>query len=270
MKILHEGKAIIIGDEILNLEAFPDLKVIGVPMTGLDHLPVEEIRNRGIKIISLRDFPHFLRFISSTSEHTFGLIIALLRHYKTALREPYLDRETYKGHTLAGKTLGIIGYGRIGKQMKEIAQGFRMNVLTHDLDNEHRFTWYGGWKLPDKSNLEQLLRKSDIVSVHIPLDGNEEYFTEAMFGFMKSSALFINTSRNKIVQKGALLEALENSKIAGAAMDFIDDEALRGYASSHDNLLLTNHIGGVTFEDRERTDKCIQDAVENFISNNNI
>lgn len=270
MKILHGGKAIIIGDEKLDLSLFPSLKVIGCPMTGLDHLPVEEIEVRGIKLISLRQFPYFLKFITSTSEHTFGLIISLLRHYKTALREPYLDREAYKGHTLAGKTLGIIGYGRIGKQMKEIADGFRMNVLTHDLHDEQRFTWYGGWKLPNKSNLEQLLRKSDIVSVHIPLDDNEGYFTEAMFGFMKSSALFINTSRNKVVQKGALLEALENSKIAGAAMDFIDDEALREYASSHDNLLLTNHIGGVTFEDRERTEECITNAVENFISDNKI
>lgn len=267
MKILHEGKAIIIGDEKLDLSLFPDLKVIGCPMTGLDHLPVEEIESRGIKLISLRDFPLFLKSITSTSEHTFGLIIALLRNYKTALREPYQDRETYKGHTLAGKTLGIIGgNGRIGSQMAKIGEAFGMNILIND--KKPCLPWRFKRKCFIEVSPEELLRKSDIVSVHIHLDDNEGFFTEAMFGFMKSSALFINTSRNKVIQEGALLEALQNNIIAGAAMDFIDDDALRDYASTHDNLLLTNHIGGVTFEDRERTEQQIEIAVENFISNN--
>ncbi len=269
MKILHEGKAIIIGDEKLELKKFPDLQVIGCPMTGTDHLPIDEINERGIKLITLREFPYFLKSISSTSEHTFGLIIALLRNYKAALREPYLDRETYKGYTLSGKTLGIIGLGRVGKQMKKIAQGFNMNVLTYDLQDRYEYDWFGREKGPS-NNLEQLLRNSDIVSIHIPLVGNEGFFTERMFGFMKSSAQLINTSRTKVIEKGALLSALKNKIIAGAALDFIDDEELREYALIESNLLLTNHIGGVTFEDRERTEECILQAVETFISDNKI
>lgn len=268
MKILHNGKAIIIGDEKLNLNDFPDLQIIGCPMTGTDHLPVDEIDSRGIKLITLREFPHFLKLITSTSEHTFGLIIAHLRNYKDALREPYENREFYKGHTLFGKTLGIIGLGRIGRQVKAVAEAFGMKVLTHDIHDVSTTPVFG--KPKPTHNLEKLLRASDIVSIHVPLPGNEGFFTEAMFGFMKSSALLINTSRDKVIQKGALLEALEHGTIHGAAIDFIDDEALREYALNHKNLLLTNHIGGVTYEDRARTEECIVNAVENFIKDNNI
>ena len=123
MKSLGNGKALIIGVEEVNGKAlgkFPYLKVIGVPMTGLDHLPWKEIKKRNIKVISLKDYPIFLSTITSTAEHTMGLILALVRNYRTALNPPYKDREEYKGHTLSDKVLGIIGYGRIGKQLKKI------------------------------------------------------------------------------------------------------------------------------------------------------
>ncbi len=269
MKILHDGKAIIIGDEKLDLRKFPDLKVVGCPMTGLDHLPTEEMNALGIKVISLRDFPYFLKTITSTSEHTIGLIIALLRNYKTALQEVYRFREDYIGHTLSGKTLGIIGHGRIGKQVKRIAEAFGMEVLTYDLEDQYEYRWLGK-KKRSSDNLEKLLRNSDIVSIHIPLPSNEGFFTDAMFGFMKSSAHLINTSRSKVIQEGALLKALQDNIIAGAAVDFVDDDRLREYARENNNLILTNHIGGMTFEDRKRTDEFIHNAVENFINDNKI
>lgn len=259
MKVLHEGQAIILGLEKINLDDFPSLRVIGCNMTGTDHLPIEEIGRRGIRLISLKGETEFLRTITSTAEHAIGLIIALLRNYKTALNGPYEDRESYKGHTLYGKTLGIFGVGRVGKQVMNAAQILGMRVVS--CDKEILQDKWGGL-------VAGLLEKSDVVTIHIPLSGNKGFFTRDMFQQMKPTAYLINTSRNGVIEEGALKWALENKIIAGAAVDFVDDEELVHYARDHDNLILTNHIGGCTYEDMERTEKFITDKVEEYINNN--
>lgn len=253
MKVLHNGQAIIIRLDKIDkefLDAHPDLKVIGAPTTGLDHIDLEECAKRNIKVMSLRGQQLFLKYITSTTEHTVGLIIALLRNYKTALNGPYQDREEYKGHTLSDKVLGIIGFGRVGKQVKKAAVGLSMTVITHDLEEYY---------------LQNLLEESDIVTLHIPLLGNEGYFTKDMFQLMKPNACLINTSRDKIIEKGALLWALENKIIAGAAVDFIEDGNLVEYARTHDNLILTNHLGGCTEEDMQKTEEHIINLVNNYL-----
>ena len=259
MRALRGGQAVIVGLEELNLDEFPSLRAVGCNMTGTDHLPEEEMKKRGIKLISLKGETEFLQTITSTAEHTIGLIIALLRNYKTALNGPYKDRETYKGHTLRGKTLGIIGYGRVGKQVKKLADAFGMAVFPLDtsFQNIH-------------SNEIRMCMGADIVSIHIPLSGNEGHFTRAMFEEMRPTSYFINTSRSGVVEKGALLWALENKKIAGAAVDFVDDEELVHYARDHDNLILTPHLGGCTYEDMERTEKFIEEKVEEYLKQTNL
>lgn len=253
MKLLS-NKAIVIGLEPVDLKEYPDLKVLGVNCTGLDHLDWEEINQRSIKVISLKDFPLFMSTITSTAEHTFGLILALLRKYRKALNAPYQEREEYKGRILSDKILGIIGFGRVGKQVKKIAVGFSMAVITHEHGERY---------------LDNLLEESDIVTLHIPLEGNQGFFTKDMFLKMKPGAYLINTSRSDVIEKGALLWALQNKMIAGAAMDFIDDLELVEYSKTHDNLVLTNHIGGCTEEDMERTEAFIINQVENYIKDEN-
>jgi D-3-phosphoglycerate dehydrogenase len=261
MKILHEGKAVIMGvDNFFSLNDFPNLKVIGCPMTSTEHLPWEEINKRGIKVISLQGETEFLKNITSTAEHTIGLVISLLRNYKSALNAPYKDREEYKGHTLRGKTLGIIGFGRIGKQILEVARSFGIHVVIFEPNMDYNTA---DWAL----NIESLCASSDIISIHIPLSRNEGFFTKEMFQQMKKDSWFINTSRSKVVEDGALLRALEHGIIKGAAVDFIDDPELCKYAKTHDNLILTNHIGGVTWEDREKTEAFIINKVEEFLNN---
>lgn len=257
MKVLHNGQAVILGLEKLNLDAFPQLRVVGCNMTGTEHLPIEEMERRGIKLISLKGEKDFLRTITSTAEHTIGLIIALLRNYKTALNGPYQDREAYKGHTLSGKTLGIIGLGRVGRQVMNIAQMFCMHVASFDKD----------YKSIQATEIHRVMT-ADVLSLHIPLVGNEGFFTRDMFEQMRSTSYFVNTSRSGVVEPGALLWALENKLIAGAAVDFTDDEALVQYAATHDNLILTNHIGGNTHEDRQRTEEFIERKVEEYLIKN--
>lgn len=262
MKVLHNGRAIIVKMEELDLSQFPDLEVIGCPMTGVEHLPIKEIEERGIKLITLQGRQFFLKDITSTAEHTFGLILALLRNYKTALNAPYKDREEYIGYKLSEKTLGIVGFGRVGQQMAKIAHGFGMKVITYDKFNTRMYPHSLAMR-----SLEALLKHSDIVSIHVPLPGNEGFFGVDHFEMMNPSAFLINTSRDGVIQHGALRAALESNIIRGAAVDFIDDEELVEYASSHNNLVITNHIAGITHEDRELTDRYIELLVNNFISN---
>lgn len=258
MKVLENGKAIIVGLEEVNLNDFPNLKVIGCNMTSCEHLPMEEMERRGIKLISLKGHDVFLRTITSTAEHTIGLIISLMRNYKTALNEPYKDREYYRGHTLSGKTLGIIGYGRIGKMVDTVVKALGMEVIVYDRYEGFSHTFFVG-------DLDGLLANSDIITLHIPLATNEGFFTKEMFQQMKPTSYFINTSRSGVVEKGALLWALDSKIIAGAAVDFTDDKELVHYARDHDNLILTNHIGGCTHEDMARTEEFIINLVKNYL-----
>lgn len=257
MKVLHDGQAVILGLEKLNLEDFPDLRVVGCPMTGTEHLPEKEMAERGVKLISLKGEVDFLRTITSTAEHTIGLIIALLRNYKTALNGPYQEREAYKGHTLAGKTLGIIGLGRVGKQVMDIAQMLGMKTISVDEESDP-LAW------------DRLLSESDIVSIHIPLRLNEGFIRRELLSQLKSTAYVVNTSRDAVIERGALLWALENKIIAGAAVDFTDDEELVHYARDHNNLILTPHLGGCTYEDMERTEEFILGKVEEYLVENKI
>ena len=265
MKILNENALIVglekVDKDFLDLIPYRNLKVIGCNCTGLDHIDLKECKRRGIKVISLGDFPEFTKTITSTAEHTIGLIIALLRNYKIALNHPYKERDFYKGYTLSEKTLGIIGYGRIGKQVYKIALALGMYVA-----------WKDKYGMTDLSSafmgeMEELLKKVDIVTLHIPLEGNEGFFTKEMFKQMKPTSYLINTSRDGVIEKGALIWALQNGIIKGAAIDFIDDPQLLAYAKTHNNLLLTNHIGGCTLEDRERTESFIINAVKNYEEN---
>jgi D-3-phosphoglycerate dehydrogenase len=255
MKILENGKGIVVGLEYFNPDDYKDLEVVGCNMTSVEHLPWEQLKKRGIKVISLKDYPTFLNTITSTAEHTIGLIIALLRNYKIALSAPYKEREIYIGHRLNEKILGIIGLGRIGRQVREIAKSFGIKVLTYD-------------KYESKDILFDLLKVSDIVSIHITLEGNEGFFTKEMLSKMKSNACIINTSRGKIIEKGALIWALKNKIISNGAIDFCDDEEMVEYSKSHNNLILTNHLGGATYEDMQQTENFIIKQVTNYLNEN--
>ena len=257
MTILYDGRAVLMGKEEINLDNFPALKVIGVNMTGTEHLPWRQINERGIKVLSLIGETEFLKSVTSTSEHTIGLMLALARKYKHALSAPYGERNAYTGHTLRGKVLGLVGCGRVSHQVADIAEAFGMKVLVYDTSMDYNvYDW--------ATSIEVLCKKSDFVSLHIPLAENEQFFTIDMFRKMRSTAYFINTSRPGIVQKGALREALSNQYIAGAAVDFIDDLDLLSYSQITDRLILTNHMGGNTFEDRKATEEFILAKLNNY------
>lgn len=274
MKLLHNGKALLVMDEKVDaevLDMYNNLKVIGCPMTGLDHIDLKECERRGIKVLSLQGERGFLDEVTSTAEHTLGLIIALFRNYRIALNAPYLHRDLYMGHKLSGKKILLIGgLGRVGSQLQRYCDALGMDVYVFDRYKDHSWLlrFLDKWFPSDLNFEEELLLtlpEFDIVSIHVPLVGNEGFFTAEMFNAMKATAYFINSSRSKVVAQSALIWALETKAIAGAAVDFTDEPELREYASENENLLLTNHIAGVTFEDREKVEEFITKKVDAYI-----
>ena len=252
------------------LDAGPGLKVVATPTTGLDHIDLDAAEARGVRVISLRGERAFLDRIPATAEHTWALLLALARRIPWASASVIAgewDRDRFRGRELHGKRLGILGVGRVGSQVAQLARAFGMKVGAYD----PRVTeWPVG--VERDSDLDSLLRASDVVSIHVPLDDSTTgMFGAAEFATMKPTAMLVNTSRGDVIDERALLDALESGAIAGAALDVVSGErseipacSLAAYASSHDNLLVTPHIAGATYESMERCEILIAERLAEF------
>jgi D-3-phosphoglycerate dehydrogenase len=245
--------SVIIDDEFL--DAAPRLKVIGSPSTGTDHMHLEAIDRRGIARFDIARELGLISSFTATSELAFGLLLSLIRHLKPAFAAAERGdwaRERFTGFQLHGKTLGILGLGRLGKISAQIGNGFGMNVIAHDIQPisapQVRMV-----------DFDTLLRESDVLTIHIHLTPESDgLIGRDAFARMKRSAILLNTSRGRIVHEASLLEALAGGQIAGAGLDVIDGEWLSdevrvvhplvAYAREHDNLLIAPHIGGATVE----------------------
>ncbi len=238
------------------------LKAIVSATTGLDHIDSQYAEDKGIAILSLKGEKEFLKTIPATAEHTWALLLSLIRkipksHFSICNGE--WNRDLFRGNELKNKNFGIVGYGRIGKMIKNYALAFDMNVHIYDPKV---------YPLPDDvvsyQKLVDMLSAVDIVSLHLPLNkdtygiiGQEE------IDICSTGTYFINTSRGDLVDTEALLRALETGHLSGAALDVIPKErdkvssgkkALIEYAKKHDNLILTPHLGGATIESMEKTE----------------
>lgn len=192
---------------------------------------------------------------SATSELAFALLLALNRKIISAhadVRRGAWSREKFTGFQLQGKTLGIIGLGRLGKISARIGQGFGMKVIAHDIAPLS----VPGVQMVD---LDKLLRSADVLTIHVHLTPDTEgLIGRASFNKMKRNAILLNTSRGRIVDETALLDALVNKQISGAGLDVVDGEwlgegalyhhPLIKYSREHNNLLIVPHIGGATIE----------------------
>jgi len=229
------------------------LRVIGSPSTGTDHMDLPLIRAAGIDVFDIAKEYDLINGFTATSEVAFGLILSLARHLPEAFeaaRAGDWARERFSGFQLSGKTMGVLGLGRLGRISARIGQGFGMRVIAHDILD----IAVDGVVMVDFSSL---LRESDVLTIHVHLnDDTRGLIDGAALGQMKPSALLINTSRGAVVDEGALLAALREGGIAGAGLDVIDGEwmadkgthPLVAYAGEHANLLISPHIGGATTE----------------------
>lgn len=256
------------------LEAGAKLKAVATATTGLNHIDLEAARERGVAILSLRGEEAFLDTITSTAELAFGMLIDLMRYTPWAfesIKDYHLDLEAFRGRSLYGKTLGILGMGRLGKIIAEGAKAWRMNVQFCDPNIPQE-------AFPDykKVDFDTLLRESDAITIHVHLGKDTEgMFTKEVFQKMKPSAYLINTSRGEILDEDALLEALEKNVIAGYATDVLSRELellqdfsnhpLVEYAKKNRNCLIVPHTGGLTSDSRIGTDVFMAEKLGSYL-----
>jgi D-3-phosphoglycerate dehydrogenase len=245
------------------------LQIIATPTTGLNHIDLEEAARRGVRIVSLRGEADFLRDIRATAEHTLALILALLRRIPAAaahVREGGWDRDMFQGRELYGRTMGLVGYGRLGRLVARSLKALDTRVLAADPHIDPGAAEAGVRMV----SLDQLLAEADLVSLHVNLDDKTRgFFGREQFAAMKPGAWFINTSRGELIDEASLLQALESGRLAGAAVDVLCDERTDGmgahplvaYARGHDRLLITPHIGGCTLESMAKTELFLAEKV---------
>lgn len=241
-------------------------KIIVTPVTGLDHIDEELCKERGIEVISLRGETDFLKDVRATAELTIGITITLLRNlipaYNSVLQGEW-DRDLYRGNEIFGKTVGIIGMGRLGNIVAEYFYSLGATVCGYDIRKDFPEN------IKRTETIEELIQNSDIVSCHLSYTKEtENMIGEWEFSRFKKEAIFINTSRGGIVDEIALINALKSGTIAGAALDVIKDEGgvnpgnpLIDYANKNSNLLIFPHLGGNTYESFEKTEKFLAEKL---------
>lgn len=254
-----------------------NLKIIGVAATGLDHVDVDYAQQKGIKVVSLKGKRKFLENVNATIEHTFALILSLIRKIPWAFEEMKKEqwvRSPFFGRELNGKTLGVLGFGRLGSKIAEIAQKFGMRVLANDPYVSKELIKKRGVK---PAGLKTLLKESEVIVICVTLTPEtENMISSKEFKQMHRKPILINAARGKVVNEKTLLEALNKNQISGAALDVLSNETevdnpllnnpLVRYAREHDNLIITPHLGGATFESMEATGIFIAQKIKALVS----
>ena len=230
------------------IELAPKLELVVTATTGADHIDWLALQRRGIPLLTLRGQSDILEKLTPAAEHSWLLLMACARRFRAALDnviEGEWVRVDFPGIMLKGSTLGLLGCGRIGRFMASYARTFGMDVLGYD---PHVKVWPSTIK---KVALDYLLSTSDFVSIHVPLNEETRFFmNRERLARMKVGAVLINTSRGDVVDEMALLDMLQQGRIASAGLDVLSGEPdirehpLLIYARSHKNLMITPHIGG--------------------------
>ena len=245
----------------------PNLKLIANYGAGFNNIDVNYAANHGIWVTNTPGVLH-----ETTADLTWAMILGAARNIVPADRFTRDKRfkgwsaKMYLGGDVYGKTLGVIGCGEIGSAVARRASGFNMKVL---YCNRNRMTAEKENELNVQfATLEDLLRQSDFVTVHAPLTEQTKYMIgKAQLLMMKPTAYFIHTARGKVVDDKALVEALQEGEIAGAALDVYENEpALTEGMTDLENLMLLPHIGSASHETRGRMADLVADNVLDALS----
>lgn len=268
------------------IDAMPQLKMIATRSTGFDHIDVAYAKSKGIIVSNVPEYGS-----RTVAEHTFALILALTRRmYQSVAKTRLLDfdRTDIRGIDIFNKTIGIIGLGKIGIEALKIAKGFGMNVLVYtrtrnaELAKELDFTY---------ADLNELLLKSDIISLHIPYSKETHHIiNKDNIKYFKRGSYLINTSRGGLIETEAIILALENNVLHGVGLDVLENEAkleeeieiltkaykenvdlktlvLEHILLSHPKVIITPHNAFNSKEALERIIYTTMDNIEGFIAN---
>ncbi len=230
------------------LDATPSVKMYANYATGFDNIDLRAARDRGVTVAnSPADFS-----AEAVAEHTIALMLALAARIVEA--DDFVRRGKYKGWgpmifigtDLLGKTLGIVGAGRIGARVAHYCKGLGMNIIYTDMKQNQQIEQSCGATYC--ASIEELLQKADVVSLHVPaLDSTTHLINDARFALMKPSAFLINTARGPVVEERALERSLKNKTIAGAALDVFEFEPkVSSVLKKMPTVILTPHIASAS------------------------
>ena len=269
LNTVHEYDMILCNKTIIDrvvIESAKKLKFIGLLATGYNNIDITAAKESGIIVCNAGSYS-----TSAVAQQVFAYI---LNHYNAVKRyndfvqnggwqqSPTFSVLCFPTDELKDKTIGIIGYGSIGKRVAEIALAFQMNVLvytrTPKSDNRVRFT-----------SLDELLKNSDIITPHCPLNElSKEMFNNETFSKMKDRAFFINTARGGIINEQDLAEALKSGKLTGAAIDVLNEEPMSKdcVVKGVPNLIITPHTAWAPLETRKRLLGIVEDNIKAFLN----
>ncbi|HWE81715.1 MAG TPA: phosphoglycerate dehydrogenase [Gaiellaceae bacterium] len=239
------------------IEAGTNLKVIGRAGVGVDNVDVEAATRRGIVVANAPESN-----IVSAAEHAIGLLFALARNIPqahAALVEGRWERSKWGGIELAEKTLGVLGFGRIGQLVARRALALQMQVIAYDpFVSQERFRDLG----VESDSFDGVLSRADVVMIHLPLNDETRGVIDAgAFAKMKEGARLVNAARGELVDEQALLEALESGRLAGAAIDVFPQEPYSGPLLQAPNLVVTPHLAASTDEAQDRAGVVVAEQV---------
>lgn len=261
------------------IEQLPNLKYITTRSTGYDHIDLKQTEKQGIAVSNVPSYG-----MNTVAEHAFALLLSLAHNIPESVertRQGDFDREGLLGFDLQGKTMGVIGTGRIGAHTVKIAYGFGMKVIAYDpypnkdLQKEYNLEYF---------ELDELLGKSDVISLHVPyLPETHHLLNQKNINKLKDGAVVINTARGALIENDALIAALRSGKVAAAGLDVIEGEkdienekdlydkevsreALEHIVEGHallqmDNVIITQHNA---FQTREAIMRIMDTTVENI------
>ena len=248
------------------------LKMVATPSTGNNHLDIKYLYKKGIEFFCLKG-TDIVNTIRASSEFTFNLMISTIRKTPFAFDAVRSgnwrnEEDRFRGRELSDLSLGVIGYGRIGSNLSRYSLAFGMNVIAYD---PHVLIEEVGVNQTD--TLDDLLSEANVVAVCVHLDDETYKMVNAeMFEKMQDGVYFVNTSRGDIVDETALLKYLKNGKIEAAGLDVIggelsgdiNDHTLVQYARENDNLIITPHMAGLTFESEEKAQTAAFHAIRDY------
>lgn len=223
------------------IERLPNLKLLCTRSVGFDHIDIDACKERSITVCNVPDYGSHV-----IAEHVFALLLSTLRHINEGdrrVQSGVFDYHGLRGMALKGKTIGILGTGKIGRKVAKIAYGYEMSIIAYDVCRTEELVKDLGVQYV---SFEELLHQSDIITLHLPaMKEMDHILNAAVFAQMKDGVVLVNTARGSLIDSNALLDALNSGKVAHALLDVLEHE--RTFEENrdiinHPHVVVTPHI----------------------------